>query len=58
MGLFENLGRSVEKFKQAAEKAAASDETAGCPSCGETFYEQPDTCPECGSEDIVPLGDE
>lgn len=48
MGLFENLGRKVEEFKQTATETAAEGATHACQSCGERFYTDHDDCPECG----------
>ena len=53
MGLFENLGRKVEKFKQQAEEASAEQASRECADCGELIYTDREDCPECGSERIV-----
>jgi rubrerythrin len=50
MGLFTELGRQVEEFKQAAKNAAESDETFRCPACDEQFDSAHEQCPECGKE--------
>ena len=69
MGLFENLGRTVESFKQRAEDAAeetASGESAGetatgtdsdreCVDCGEPVGVDRSECPFCGG-DVVATG--
>ncbi|WP_088901343.1 hypothetical protein [Halorubrum lacusprofundi] len=50
MGLFNEVGRQVEKFKQTAKNAAKSAETYQCPACGEKFDSTHEQCPECGEE--------
>jgi rRNA maturation endonuclease Nob1 len=55
MGFFNELGRRLGKFEQEARAAAADDADWGCASCGSTFHEAPDTCPDCGSEQIITL---
>lgn len=53
MGLFENLGRKVEKFKQQADEAANSEASHVCENCGESLFSPHETCPNCGSEAVV-----
>ena len=53
MGLFENLGKKVERFKQQAEEAANEDASHVCADCSEPLYADRDRCPECGSENVV-----
>lgn len=55
MGFFNKLGRRIGKFEQEARSAAAEDAEWGCASCGSTFGEEPEACPDCGSEQIVAL---
>ncbi|MFB6081660.1 MAG: hypothetical protein ABEJ67_02445 [Halanaeroarchaeum sp.] len=50
MGLFNDLGQRVERFKQ--QVAAAADETYECVECGEQFHADYDTCPECGADAV------
>lgn len=50
MGLFEDLGRRVEEFKQEAEEASRATAVAECADCGELLYSDRENCPECGSE--------
>ena len=50
MGLFNKVGRQVEKFKQTAKNAAESAETSQCPACDEQFDSAYEHCPECGAE--------
>jgi len=67
MGLFENLGRKVESFKQQAEEAAeetTSDEATSeedalgeCADCGEPVAVDRSECPSCGG-DVVAAGSE
>lgn len=54
MGLFEDIGRKVETFKQRAEEASREQASAECADCGELIYTDRDACPECGGEEIVP----
>ncbi|MGQ3719932.1 zinc ribbon domain-containing protein [Natrialba aegyptia] len=58
MSLFERLGEKVESFKQEAE--AARDEAAPyrCRECGERFYSEQETCPSCGSTELVVRADD
>lgn len=53
MGLFENLGRKVEAFKQQAEEASKETATRECADCGELVYTDREDCPECGSERVL-----
>ena len=50
MGLFTEIGRRVEKFKQTAKSEAESAETFRCSTCGEEFDGPRERCPECGEE--------
>jgi len=50
MGLFNEVGRQVEKFKQTAKNAAKSAETYQCPACGEKFDSTHEQCPECAEK--------
>ena len=52
MGIFENLGRKVEQFKQQASDAADEEASHVCGDCGELIYGYREQCPECGSEDV------
>lgn len=54
MGLFENLGRKVEQFKQEASDSA-EDPSHACTDCGEQFYTDYEACPECDSEAVEPI---
>jgi DNA-directed RNA polymerase subunit RPC12/RpoP len=54
MGLFENLGRKVEEFKQEATEASREQAAYRCGECGELVYGGRDDCSECGSENLVP----
>lgn len=53
MGLFNKLGREVERFTQDAKAAADEDLEYECASCGKQFFTPPDECPVCGSTDVV-----
>ncbi len=57
MGLFKNIGRKVEEFKQTSEAVAAEEASYECTECGTPFYTNHDACPECGGT-VVPLADE
>lgn len=48
MGLFKNLGKKVEKFKQASESAASEEADYECKDCGERLFADREECPECG----------
>ena len=52
MGLFNRLGRGVEKFKQDAKEAAEETKGGECPNCETTLTADqiPGECPECGTE--------
>jgi hypothetical protein len=56
MGLFENLGRRVEKFKQAAEDAASEDASHKCVDCGELYFRAYEECEACGGGPVVEIG--
>ncbi|WP_195837611.1 MULTISPECIES: hypothetical protein [unclassified Halorhabdus] len=51
MGLFENLGRKVESFKQGAADNA-SEPTHRCGDCESEFFTDYETCPDCGSDAV------
>jgi hypothetical protein len=48
MGLFRDLGRRAERFKQQVESAA--DATHECADCGALLDSGAEACPECGGE--------
>jgi ribosomal protein L37AE/L43A len=50
MGLFRNLGKQAERFKQQAEEAA--DETYECEACDTQFHAAYEQCPECGNDEL------
>ena len=54
MGLFNELGRKVEKFKQASQ-SAADDDGYECRNCGERYTTDREECLECGGTDVVPV---
>jgi hypothetical protein len=58
MGLFEEVGRRVERFKQRASEAAAEEADYACGACGERLFADADTCPECGAAAVESLDDE
>ena len=53
MGLFENLGRKVEEFKQEATEASREQADYRCGDCDAIVYGGRDDCPDCGSTDLV-----
>jgi rRNA maturation endonuclease Nob1 len=57
MGLFKNIGRKVEEFKQTSEAVAAEEARYECTECGKRLYTNHDACPECGGT-VVSLADE
>ncbi|WP_348611030.1 hypothetical protein [Halobaculum rarum] len=56
MGLFNELGRRVEEFKQTAENAADGNEMSQCPACDERFDSTHEECPECGEQPVGSTG--
>lgn len=58
MGLFNDLGRRVERFKQSAMDAAEADADYECRACGARFHTDREECPECGAREVVPTDDE
>jgi uncharacterized OB-fold protein len=57
MGLFRELGNKVEKLKQASQAAADEGASHECRDCGERFFADRETCSECDSTDVVPVGE-
>lgn len=55
MGLFNRLGRNVERFKQNVTDAQSDEATHRCRDCDQRFFADRETCSECGSEDVVPI---
>lgn len=57
MELFKKLGRQVEQFKAEATDAAErhGNRNYRCEACGAGFDEHRDQCPDCGSNDVVPV---
>lgn len=53
MGLFENLGRKVEEFKQEATEASKDQADYRCGDCDTLVFGGRDDCPDCGSERLV-----
>ncbi|MFC7046732.1 zinc ribbon domain-containing protein [Halobacteriaceae archaeon GCM10025711] len=53
MGLFRDVGRRIESFKQQASEAARDEASHECGDCGEPLYAAPEACPHCGSDDVV-----
>jgi len=59
MGLFRKAGRRVERFRKAAEAAAAAEADYRCEACGETVFadEAPERCPACDADALVAADD-
>lgn len=55
MGIFNRLGRNVERFKQSVTDAQSEEATHRCRECDQRFYADRDACSECGSEAVVPI---
>jgi rubrerythrin len=53
MGLFNKLGREVERFKRTATAAAESSEEYRCEACGSRFVADYEECPECDTAAVV-----
>mgnify|MGYP000156245637 CR=1 FL=1 len=53
MGLFEDIGRKVETFKQQAESHSEERARAKCPECETLVYTDREDCPECGHEPLL-----
>lgn len=53
MGIFNSLGRKAEKIKRQVTDATAEEATHECRACGELLYTDRETCPECGSDEVV-----
>jgi len=53
MGLFEDIGRKVETFKQQAESHSQERARAKCPECESLVYTDREDCPECGHESLL-----
>jgi hypothetical protein len=53
VGLFEDIGRKVETFKQQAESHSQERARAKCPECETLVYTDREDCPECGHESLL-----
>jgi len=58
MGLFNRLGRKVEKLKQEAETASEGSATHQCEHCEALLYTDHAECPECGAAAVVSVDPE
>ncbi|MFB6140136.1 MAG: hypothetical protein ABEJ26_06850 [Halosimplex sp.] len=58
MGLFNRLGREVEEFRQTAKQSARESHDYRCEACEARFSVDSETCPECGSDDVVATDEE
>lgn len=54
MGLFEDLGERVERFKQEVTDAAEDEAEYECADCGELLYTDHDRCPDCDADAVAP----
>lgn len=54
MGLFEDLGERVERFKQEVTDAAEDEAEYECADCGELLYTDHDRCPNCDADAVAP----
>lgn len=54
MGLFEQIGRQVEQFRQTAKETAAANADYHCRACEARFDTHEVQCPDCGAEEITP----
>jgi uncharacterized OB-fold protein len=52
MGLFSEIGRSVEQFKRTVESTANDAAGFECTECGERFHSNHEACPECNANAI------
>lgn len=55
MDFFRRAGRRVERLRRSVESAADEEASHACTECGDRFYADHETCPECGGA-IGPLG--
>ena|GEM_PF-432746 len=53
MGLFEDIGRKVETFKQQAESVSQGRARAKCPECDTLVYTDREDCPDCGHDQLL-----
>jgi rRNA maturation endonuclease Nob1 len=56
--VFRKLGRRTEQFKRDVDTAAAEDTDYECKGCAARFSVRHEQCPDCGSEEIMPIGTE
>lgn len=54
MGFFNKVGRRAEKLKQQVSEAAEEGAMFECANCGKGIFTKKETCPDCGSEAVVP----
>ena len=52
--VFKELGRRAEQFKQDMDAASAENADYECKGCEARFAVNPERCPDCGSEEIIP----
>jgi rubrerythrin len=52
--VFRKIGRRAEQFKQNMDAAAVENADYECRECEARFAVNPEQCPDCGSEEIIP----
>ena len=52
MGLFKQVGRQIEQFKQTATETAEESADYQCRGCDSRFHTYHDQCPKCGAQTI------
>lgn len=58
MGIFNEVGRRVERFRQTAKETAAESAAYECGACEERFHADHDECPECGATAVESVAEE
>ncbi|GGL63709.1 hypothetical protein [Halocalculus aciditolerans] len=52
MGLFRDIGRNYEEFKQEVRETADESAEFRCTACDAAVHTDTDTCPECGADAV------
>lgn len=55
MGIFNELGRQIEQFKQNAKDAADESAEYQCQACNARFHTEYEECPDCGAQEVTSL---
>ena len=53
MGIFREVGKRVERFKQQAAEASRDEAEYECLDCDELIFTELEECPHCGSEAVA-----